>query len=94
MIISRIARAPRRLAGTLLVGLFAPLYLAGCDGGPPAAPVETEADIQKRQADELAARQKAYGGRGIPIGRNPGKAAAKADTPAPAEAAPAEKKAP
>jgi len=71
MIPNRIAPAPRRLAGALIVGLSAAL-LAGCDA-EPSAPEMSDAEIQKRQADELAARQKAYGGRGVPTGRNPGK---------------------
>ncbi|MDG3004800.1 hypothetical protein [Paludisphaera mucosa] len=72
---SRFHRVIPLLAATALVAV-APLVV-GCDGGAPAAPVPTEAEIQKRQDDEIAARQKAYGKAGIPIGRHPEKAAKK-----------------
>jgi hypothetical protein len=96
MINSRNARAPRRILGVVLAGLLAPL-VSGCgDNSTGTPPVMSDAEIKAQQERELEARKKAYGGRGIPTGRNPGKAAGKAAekaAPAADKAAPAADKA-
>ena len=62
------------MRAALLVCLLAPV-VPGCDDSTGTPPELSQAEIEKRQADELAARQKAYGKNGVPTGRNPGKAA-------------------
>ncbi|AMV38152.1 hypothetical protein [Planctomyces sp. SH-PL62] len=74
MIVSRKARAAHWLLGTFLLGALA----AGCDNSTGTAPVQTEAEIKAQQDREMEARRKAYGGRGVPTGKNPNKAAGKA----------------
>ncbi|WP_206108184.1 hypothetical protein [Paludisphaera soli] len=78
MIISRNARAPRRILGLTLAGLLAPLVWGCGDNSTGTPPVMSEAEIKAQQDREMEARRKAYGGRGIPTGKNPGKAAEKA----------------
>lgn len=87
------AKAARRLLALTLIGSCAPMF-AGCSDEAPAPPEMTEAEIQKRQADEMEARQKAYGKSGNPSGRNPSKAAAKAEAAAEKATEPAAEKAP
>ncbi|WP_165069129.1 hypothetical protein [Paludisphaera rhizosphaerae] len=73
----QVRREYRGLLAALLVAASA-LFTGCSDNSSGTAPVESDAEIQKRQADEQAARQAAYGKSGVPVGRNPGKAAAKA----------------
>jgi hypothetical protein len=84
------ARAARRLLVLFVFGLCVPAFV-GCDSSTGTPPEMTDAEIQKRSADEQAARQQAYGKGGVPSGRNPNKAAGKSAAPAPAADPAAEK---
>ncbi len=68
---SQSPRAFRAILGTAMAGIL--ISTVGCGG--ESAPVSTPVDIEKREKDEAAARQKAFGKTGNPSGKKSGKAA-------------------